>query len=51
MIKIWIERRITELMGYEDDVVINMAISYLEEPSGHDKKLDPKYLQVQLTGK
>ena len=31
MIKIWIERRITELLGCEDDIVYNFAISQLEE--------------------
>jgi len=42
-----VERRITELMGYEDEIVINFAISSLEEYQGHpDKRLDPKHLQV-----
>ena len=31
VIKIWIERRLTELMGDEDEIVINFAISMLEE--------------------
>ena len=30
MIKSWVERRIPELMGLEDDVVINYAVSQLE---------------------
>ena len=50
MIKVWIERRITELMGYEDEVVINFAISQLEEVQGPDKRLDPKMMQISLTG-
>lgn len=51
MIKIWVERRITELMGEEDDILINFAISCLEDQSENpDKRLDPKHLQVQLTG-
>jgi len=31
VIKIWIERRITELLGCEDDIVYNFAISLLED--------------------
>jgi hypothetical protein len=52
VIKLWVERRISELMGgYEDDIVVNFAISLLEEePSNPDKKLDPKMMQVNLTG-
>ena len=44
MIKIWVERRITELLGYEDEVVSNFAISQLEESQNPDSKLDPKMM-------
>ena len=29
--KVWIEKRLIELMGMEDDIVINFAISLLED--------------------
>jgi hypothetical protein len=31
VIKVWVRRRIEELMGDEDDVVANFAISQLEQ--------------------
>lgn len=31
VIKIWVERRIVELMGYDDDVVTGFAIGQLEQ--------------------
>ena len=37
----WIEQRITELLGDDDDIVINFAISQLEQ-SLKDKPLCPK---------
>jgi len=36
VIKIWVERRVTELMGYEDEVVVNFAFSQLEESHNPD---------------
>lgn len=54
MIKLWVERRIKELMGYDDELVINYAISQIEDDitlHTADKKLDPKKMQVNLTGK
>ena len=54
-IKNWVKRRMIELMGEEDDIVINFAIEQLEqENTGEhqaDKKLDPKKMQIYLTGK
>merc|ERR1719188_1185459 len=44
----WITRRITELLGFEDDIVVEYCITQLEEKS--EKGLDPKMLQVNLTG-
>mmetsp|Transcript_25626 Transcript_25626/g.65121 ORF Transcript_25626/g.65121 Transcript_25626/m.65121 type:complete len:235 (-) Transcript_25626:225-929(-) len=44
----WITRRITELMGFEDDIVVDFCITQLEEKS--EKGLDPKLLQVNMTG-
>merc|ERR1712093_81470 len=48
VLKPWITRRITELLGFEDDIVIDYCISQLTEPS--EKGLDPKMLQVNMTG-
>jgi serine/arginine repetitive matrix protein 1 len=45
VIKPWISKRIGELLGFEDDVVINFVISYLEGES-----VDPRKLQLNLRG-
>mmetsp|Transcript_18296 Transcript_18296/g.38224 ORF Transcript_18296/g.38224 Transcript_18296/m.38224 type:complete len:491 (-) Transcript_18296:1620-3092(-) len=42
----WIERRITELLGFEDEVVINFTVSQLEE----ERYPDGCRMQVNLTG-
>ncbi|KAG2883483.1 hypothetical protein PC128_g24369 [Phytophthora cactorum] len=44
----WITERITQLLGFEDDIVVSMVINLLELKV--DEKLDPKKLQVALTG-
>ncbi|KAF4149347.1 PWI domain-containing protein [Phytophthora infestans] len=44
----WITERVTQLLGFEDDIVVSMAINLLETKV--DEKLDPKNLQVALTG-
>jgi len=44
----WISKRVTELLGIEDEMVVEYAISLLTSSSGG--KLDPKNMQVQLTG-
>lgn len=41
----WISNRITELLGLEDDVLIDYTCTLLEE-----KDLDPKRIQINLTG-
>ncbi|KAG2203321.1 hypothetical protein INT46_006084 [Mucor plumbeus] len=45
VIKPWISNRITELLGLEDEVVIDYTCSMLEE-----KDQDPKRMQINLTG-
>ncbi|CAM9239543.1 unnamed protein product, partial [Laminaria digitata] len=42
----WIAQRITSLLGFEDDIVVGTCVNYLAE----EGKLDPKKLQLQLTG-
>lgn len=46
VMKPWIARRITKLLGFEDDVVLEYASGMLEE----DRFPDPKKVQIQLTG-
>merc|ERR1712056_15318 len=43
-----ITQRITELIGFEDDICIDFCIAQLEDPP--EKGLDPKLLQVNMTG-
>lgn len=55
MIMNWVERRIPELMGMEDDVVVNYAVSQIEEEAARakshpDQRIDPKRMQINLTG-
>ena len=45
------EERIPELMGMDDEVVVNYAISQLEEAAqSADQAFDPKRMQVYLKG-
>ncbi|KAF8424655.1 PWI domain-containing protein [Tirmania nivea] len=45
VMKQWISTRIVEILGTEDDVVIDYTFGLLEE-----RMPDPKYIQYQLTG-
>ncbi|KAI8364556.1 PWI domain-containing protein, partial [Blakeslea trispora] len=49
VIKPWISNRITELLGLEDEVVIDYTCSLLEEKVSPND-LDPKRMQINLTG-
>jgi len=49
-VKPWIDNRITELIEMEDELVTNLAVSYLEEQQEHGKALDPRRITVHLTG-
>lgn len=42
----WIHEKLTEILGFEDDVVIDYAINQLEETNTPD----PKIVQINLTG-
>lgn len=48
VMKPWITQRITELLGFEDEIVVDYCITQLSEPP--EKGLDPKLLQVNMTG-
>ncbi|XP_024386347.1 uncharacterized protein [Physcomitrium patens] len=45
VIKPWVAIRVTELLGFEDEVLINFINGMLEE-----KNVDGKHVQIQLTG-
>uniref|UniRef100_K3WPJ3 PWI domain-containing protein n=1 Tax=Globisporangium ultimum (strain ATCC 200006 / CBS 805.95 / DAOM BR144) TaxID=431595 RepID=K3WPJ3_GLOUD len=44
----WVTERITALLGFEDDIVVSLVINLLEPKV--DEKLDPRHLQISLTG-
>merc|ERR1711970_628621 len=46
VLKPWITERLIDILGFEDDVVIEYAINQLEE-TNHP---DPKMMQINLTG-
>ncbi|KAJ3020172.1 UNVERIFIED_CONTAM: hypothetical protein HDU68_010315 [Siphonaria sp. JEL0065] len=46
VIKPWIHKRVIELLGIEDELLINYIFEMLEDPK---KKIDPKDLQISLT--
>jgi len=48
-IRPWITKRITELIGFEDDVLINFIFTFLE-PGEIGKGPDPKELQHHVEG-
>ncbi|XP_075634925.1 uncharacterized protein LOC142607357 isoform X2 [Castanea sativa] len=45
VIRPWVAHRVTELIGFEDEVLINFIYSLLEE-----KEVNGKAVQIQLTG-
>jgi len=46
-IKPWIQRRLTEILGFEDEVVIGLVVNVLENK---EEQPDPRDLQINLTG-
>ena len=45
-VKPWISNRITEALGFEDDIVIDFVMNQLTETTTPD----PKQIQINLTG-
>lgn len=45
VVKPWITAKLNEILGIEDDVVIEYVFSQLEE-----KTINPKVMQINLTG-
>ena len=50
IIKIWIERKLIELMGEEDEIVINFAVTQIEDAQTNNEELDPRKVEINLTG-
>jgi serine/arginine repetitive matrix protein 1 len=48
VMKQWVGKKITEILGFEDELVINLAISEVE--SCDEKGPNPKKIQLNLTG-
>ena len=46
--KSWIREKITSILEFQDDIVIDYLISQIEEPVGEE--LNPKQIQLNLTG-
>ena len=44
----WIAERIEQILGFDDEIVINLAIAELERDS--EKGVCPKKMQINLTG-
>lgn len=44
----WVAERLTQLLGFEDDIVVAMVVNLLEPKA--DERLDPRRLQLALTG-
>ncbi|GAB6030385.1 Serine/arginine repetitive matrix protein 1 [Chamberlinius hualienensis] len=44
-IKPWITKKIFELLGFEDEVIVDFVFNQLEE-----KNVDPRLMQINLTG-
>ncbi|KAG2342400.1 PWI-domain-containing protein, partial [Suillus weaverae] len=48
VIRPWIAKKVTELVGFEDEVVVEYAMGLLDDPN-HTTP-DPKKMQINLTG-
>jgi len=53
IMKPWINRRITELVGFEDDILISYCLEQLTphtDSDGNSNPICPKKLQITMTG-
>ncbi|KAJ0407677.1 hypothetical protein ATCC90586_001859 [Pythium insidiosum] len=47
----WITERVTQLLGFEDDIVVSLVINLLQpKGAGADARLDPREMQLAVTG-
>ena len=49
-IRPWIERRVTQLLGDEDEIVNEYCIAQLEAYDPVDRTIDPREMQINLEG-
>ena len=49
-IRPWIERRVTQLLGDEDEIVNEYCVAQLEAYDPVDRSVDPRELQINLEG-
>ena len=50
LIKVWIDQKITKLLGQEDDIISGTIISHLDQNLEKDQKLNAKELHVAISG-
>jgi len=50
VIRPWINNKISDMLGFEDEIVINTAINILNTYVDDPKGPCPKQMQIQLTG-
>lgn len=50
VIKKWIAERILELLGFEDDILVQFIFNMLETAMNDKQSPDPRTMQIQLTG-
>lgn len=50
LIKLWIEQKVRELLGHEDDITSNTAISLLEQDANSLNGPDPRKMHIALSG-
>mmetsp|Transcript_62996 Transcript_62996/g.150050 ORF Transcript_62996/g.150050 Transcript_62996/m.150050 type:complete len:199 (-) Transcript_62996:111-707(-) len=50
VMKPWISKRIMELLGDEDDIVVEFCIGHLTDSAESGTAIDPKKLQVEMSG-
>ena len=48
VVRAWVEKRVTELLGFDDEFLTNFIMSMLEEKSL--ESLKPRIMQINLTG-
>jgi len=50
VIKKWIAERILEILGFEDDIVVQFIFNMLDNAKENHQSPDPRYIQIYLTG-
>jgi len=50
VIKKWIAERILEILGFEDDIVVQFIFNMLDNAKESHQSPDPRYIQIYLTG-